>query len=487
MTSTATKAGSRSRAHGAPDGPADVLVVFGITGDLARVMTFHSLYRLEQRGLLNCPVIGVASHQWRTEDLRHLAGESIEARGEPIDAQTFDRLAARLCYLAGDLTNPDTYRELARILVGARRPVFYLELPPFLFGTVVRGLHEAGLAGSARILVEKPFGNDLPSAVELADELHEYVDESQLFRVDHFLGKAGFEELFYLRFANTMLEPFWNRHHVASIQVTLAEDFGVDERGHFYDGVGALRDVCVNHLMELLSAAAMEPPAGRDPDAVKDKQVALWAAMETADPSAYVRGQYDGYRDIEGVAHDSTTETYAALRLEIDNWRWSGVPIFLRAGKQMPVLQTEFRLVFHRPPRLGLQRLGHGEPPPDQLVVRLDPSAGLQLHLDTRGADGEPAPVTLDRELAREGTTVPTPYEVLLLAALEGDGTRFGRQDGVEQRWRVMQPLVEHPPAVQPYAPGSWGPVGADHLLGEYGPWQQPWLEPRDRAEDVAG
>jgi glucose-6-phosphate 1-dehydrogenase len=342
---------------------------------------------------------------------------------------------------------------------------------------VVGGLREAGLTANARILVEKPFGDDLASAIALADELRGYVDEAQLFRVDHYLGKAGFDELLHLRLRNTMFEPVWNREHVESVQITLAEDFGVAQRGHFYDQVGAVRDVVVNHLMELLAVGAMEPPAGRDRAVIADQQVALWAAMAPADPAQAVRGRYDGYLDVEGVAKDSITETFVALRLDIDNGRWSGVPFFLRTGKLLPVLQTEFRLVLRRPPRLRMPRLGTREPEPDQVVVRLDPSAGVRLHLSAHGADDEPSPFVLQQELGREGVTAPTPYEVLFDAAMRGDATRFSRQDGVEQRLRVMQPLLENPVPPLPYPPNSWGPAAADDLLGPYGPWRPPWTE----------
>ncbi|OBI04802.1 glucose-6-phosphate dehydrogenase [Mycobacterium sp. E2462] len=459
------------------DEASNKLVIFGITGDLARKMTYRALYRLEARDLLDFPIIGVASDDISKDDVVKRARDAITASGEDFDDKVFQRLASRLSYVHGDVTDDKLYGELAKLIGSDCRPLYYLEMPPSLFAPIVENLAKADLLECARVAVEKPFGHDLASARDLNARLRAVLDEDQILRVDHFLGKQPVEELQYLRFANNALAKLWDRDSISEIHITMAEDFGIEDRGKFYDAVGALRDVVQNHLLQVLALVAMEPPVGPGDDDLNDKKAEVFRAMPALDPQRCVRGQYRGYTDVPGVAEDSQTETFIALRTEIDNWRWAGVPIFLRAGKALPERVTEVRMFLHHVP--GFSFLPNRRPPePNQIVLRIDPDPGMRLQLSAQAGDSW-HDVHLDSSFAEDLGEAVRPYERLLHAAIIGDRQLFAREDAIEETWRIVQPLLDKPSRIHHYDQGSWGPDAARSLLHGDHHWQQPWLPKR--------
>jgi glucose-6-phosphate 1-dehydrogenase len=464
---------TRTKEH--VDRAADVLAIFGISGDLAKKMTFRALYRMEKSGVLKIPIIGVALDDWDDEALRSHAREAVEATVKGPDGAALDSMLTRLSYVQGDYGDDATFDRVKDALGDAKQPVFYLEIPPFLFSTVVKGLGKAGLVDRAHVVIEKPFGHDLESARALNGELREVLEEGQILRIDHYLGKEPVMDITYLRFANSILEPVWNREHVSHFQMTIAENFGVDDRGRFYDAVGAMRDVIQNHALQVLGLVGMEPPTGNDPDSIRDKKLEFFKAMRAADPKRYVRGQYDGFLKVKDVAPDSTTETFAAVELMVDNWRWSGVPFFIRAGKNLPVKSSEVTAVFRRPPLLGI---GHGKTPePNKLTFRIEPEPGSRMRMFQKKSTADDfEPADLEVLFEHEPGCDPEPYERLLGDALHGVHTLFTRQDSIEETWRVVQPLLDHPGKVHPYEPGTWGPEAANDLVKGVTSWSEPWL-----------
>lgn len=449
---------------------ADALILFGITGDLAKKKLFSALYDLTAAGQLDMPVIGVASRPWDDETLRRQAWAALEESGRSIDGDVFSRLASNLTYVSGNYQDPATFQRIAERADGNACTVSYLAIPPGLFREVVEGLASVGLNQTGRLLLEKPFGRDLRSAEELNEIVQRYFSEERVYRIDHFLGKEAVQNLMIFRFSNTVLEPIWNRHYVRGVQITMAESFGVEGRGSFYDKVGTVRDVVQNHLLQVLALLAMEPPVSEDPDALRDERVKALRSIVTPSRDDIVRGQYVGYRDEPGVAGDSKTETYAAIRLEVDSWRWAGVPWIIRAGKALESTVTEAVVEFVRPPR-PLFADAECRPGPNRMTFRTKPDDGISFMMQAK----KPGPTMVSRpvelHLEHDRPTGRDAYDRLLGDALRGDPSLFARQDEVMEQWRIVDhTLDESRPAVS-YEPGTRGPSQADALLGPSWEW----------------
>jgi glucose-6-phosphate 1-dehydrogenase len=453
---------------------ADALVVFGVTGDLAFKQIFPALQAMIRHGHLNMPILGVARAGWSLDELRARAKESVEHHGG-LDPAAFQKLCGLLRFVGGDYEDPATYDALKEALAGRQRPLHYLAIPPSLFATVVEGLARVGATNNGRVVVEKPFGRDLASAQALNATLHRYLPESAIFRIDHYLGKEPVQNLLYYRFANSFLEPIWNRNYVERVQITMAERFGVQGRGKFYEEAGAIRDVLQNHLLEVASLLAMEAPSARGDEAVRDEKTQAFRSMHPLQPADVVRGQFRGYRKEEGVARDSEVETFAAVRLQIDSWRWAGVPFYIRAGKCLPVTATEVLVELKRPP-VSLFR-DCAAAPPNRFRFRLSPhvvlSLGARAKLPGERMRGEDVELTACHDQKDE----MAPYERLLGDAMRGDQMLFARQDSVEEAWRVVEPVLGNATPLYQYDSGTWGPAEANRLLQNGAGWFNPEQE----------
>ena len=447
----------------------DALVFFGASGDLAFKKIFPALHAMARRGRLDVPVIGVAKSDWTLERLRARARESVMQHGA-FDPDSFARLDSLLRYVDGDYRDPATYAELRKVLGEAHRPAHYLAIPPSMFPTVIEGLERSGAARGARVIVEKPFGRDLKSARALNATLHEAFDEADVFRIDHYLGKEPVQNLALFRFANTFLEPIWNRNYVDNVQITMAEAFGVQGRGTFYEEAGAIRDVVQNHMLQIVSLLAMEPPLTTYHESIRDEQVKVFRSIRPLRPSDLVRGQFVGYRREPGVAPGSNVETFAAVRLHVDSWRWDGVPFYIRAGKCLPVTMTEVVVTLKKPPLL------HTAPEErNTLRFRLGPDVSIALGARVKRPGDQMVSEGAELKLVHHPTADDLdPYERLLVDAMVGDAMLFAREDGVEASWRVVDPILGDSTPVHEYAAGSWGPSEADALTADVGGWRSP-------------